>query len=80
MESYLFARWCCHQLSNRVEDNFELFIVLAFQLVQPTRKFGVRREHLWHITNARMISMLTITARLLLNTLESMATPCSVKA
>ena len=31
-------------------------------------------------TNARMISMLTCTARGLRRTLESMATPCSVKA
>jgi hypothetical protein len=31
-------------------------------------------------TNARMISMFTATARSLLSTLESMATPCSVKA
>ena len=32
------------------------------------------------LTNARMISMLTCMARLLRRTLESMATPCSVKA
>ena len=31
-------------------------------------------------TNARMISMLTATARLLRRTVESMATPCSVNA
>ena len=31
-------------------------------------------------TKARMISILTWTARLLRRTLESMATPCSVKA
>src|SRR5438445_488523 len=31
-------------------------------------------------TNARMISMFTCTARLLFKTLDSMATPCSVKA
>ena len=31
-------------------------------------------------TNARMISMLTVIARLLRKTLESIATPCSVKA
>jgi len=31
-------------------------------------------------TNARMISMLTVIAHLLRNTLDSMATPCSVKA
>ncbi len=31
-------------------------------------------------TNARMISTLTWIARLLRSTLESMATPCSVKA
>jgi hypothetical protein len=31
-------------------------------------------------TKARIIPMLTMTARLLRGTLESMATPCSVKA
>ncbi len=31
-------------------------------------------------TNVRMISMLTTTARLLRNTLDNIATPCSVKA
>jgi hypothetical protein len=31
-------------------------------------------------TKARMISMLAATARLLLSTLDSMATPCSVNA
>ena len=33
-----------------------------------------------NLTKARMISMFTPTARLLRSTLESMATPCSVKA
>ena len=32
------------------------------------------------LTKARMISMLTAMARGLLNTVESIATPCSVKA
>jgi hypothetical protein len=32
------------------------------------------------LTNARMMAMLTWTARGLRSTLESMATPCSVKA
>ena len=31
-------------------------------------------------TNARMISTFTLTARALRSTLESIATPCSVKA
>ena len=31
-------------------------------------------------TNARMIAMFTFTARSLFNTLDSIATPCSVKA
>jgi hypothetical protein len=33
-----------------------------------------------NLTNARMISMLTKTARSLRSTLESIATPCSVNA
>ena len=32
-----------------------------------------------NFTNARMISMLTITARLLFRTVDNIATPCSVK-
>jgi len=43
-KTYLFAisNRRCHQLSNRIEDNSELFIVLAFKLIQQPRKFSVR--------------------------------------
>ena len=47
---------------------------------------SLRARSLWEanssrsFTNARMISILTCTARLLFKTLDSMATPCSVKA
>src|SRR6266496_2766903 len=33
------------QLSNRVKDDFELTIVLAFEFVQPARELGVRGEY-----------------------------------
>jgi len=64
-----------YELSNRVEDNSELFVVLAFKLVQPARKFDIGCEHFSQLTNARMISMLTNTARSLFSTLDSIATP-----
>jgi hypothetical protein len=80
METYLFASWSCHQLSNRVEDNFELFIVLAFQLVQSARKFGVGREHLSQLYKGEHDLDVDGYRRLLRNTLESIAMLCSVKA
>lgn len=59
------------------QRQLELFIVLAFKLVQPARKFGVRREHLsYKRTHDLAIDWYR---RLLRNTLESIATPCSVK-
>ncbi len=39
---------CCstERLSNRDEDDFELFIVLAFEFVEPASEFCVGREQL----------------------------------
>lgn len=47
-ESDLFAagRSWRHEFSNRVKYDFELTIVLAFELVQSARQFGIPREHL----------------------------------
>src|SRR5215203_2736464 len=46
-EAYLFVLSNRrHQLSNGSEDDSELFIVLAFELVQTTREFCVGCEHL----------------------------------
>ena len=67
-------------MSNRFEDNSELFVVRAFEFIETSSEFGVRCEHLAQFYECRMISMLTETARLLGKTLESIATPCSVKA
>lgn len=33
-----------HQLSDRIEHDFKLLIVLTFEVVQPASKFGVRSE------------------------------------
>jgi hypothetical protein len=45
---YLFAivNLRCHQIAYSVEDNLELPIILAFELVQSAREVGVRGEHL----------------------------------
>src|SRR6185437_2792193 len=47
-ESDLFAisSWRGHQSSDRIEHDFELLIVLAFELVQPASKFCVGHEQL----------------------------------
>src|SRR5439155_26650408 len=58
------------QLADGVEDDLELGVVFVFQERSISRKR----------TNVRIIAMLTCTARGLRRTLESMATPCSVKA
>jgi hypothetical protein len=57
--------------------------VLAEPLVEFLQLAGqvlVRGEDSRKRTNARMMAMLTSIARSLFRTLESMATPCSVKA
>jgi hypothetical protein len=82
-----FAAWerfgRLHQLADGTNDLDELFVVLtdaALELVQPGGKFAVTARIFRSRTKARMISRLTRTARSLRSTLESMATPCSVKA
>ena len=52
----------------------------AFQLLELARQLPIRFQGFAQIYEARMIAMLTCTARSLLSTLDSMATPCSVKA
>ena len=32
----------CHQRTNRIEDNLELGVVLAFQLLELSSQFGIR--------------------------------------
>jgi hypothetical protein len=66
-----------------IEDGLDLLIVAgeaAFQLLQLLEDLLVRKEHLAHTVKTRMIWMLTRMACSLFKTLESMATPCSVKA
>jgi len=71
-------RWR-HQLSNRIEDDAKLGVVLLFERVELFRQIDIRLEYLPE-SNERMISMLTWTASELWRTLDSMATPCSVNA
>ena len=63
-------RWG-HELADGVENLLELGIVFALQVGQFASEVGVGQE--------RMMAMLACTARALRSTLESMATPCSVK-
>ena len=67
-------------MSNRDEYNFELFVVFAFEFVQAASEFGVGHEQLSKLhKGAHDLDILTVIARSLFSTLESIATPCSVK-
>jgi hypothetical protein len=55
-------------------------LVFSLELVEPTRELGVFAMKASQSTNARMISMFAAMAREVQRTLDSMATPCSVKA
>lgn len=71
-----------HQLPNRLENCGDLLVVSLdsfFKLGQLAGEFPVRGEHLAQL-HKRPHDLNVQTARLLRNTLESMATPCSVKA
>jgi len=70
----------CHQFTNRVKDDLELPIVPLFQVRELSSQVVMGLQHLTESDEGSMISTLTRTARALCNTLESMATPCSVKA
>ena len=70
-----------HELADRIEDHPKLGESYFFSI-----SFRRRTRSLWVAissrsrTKARMISLLTCTARVLRNTLESIETPCTVKA
>ena len=69
-----------HQLADGVEDDLELGVVFVFQRGELAGKFRVREKHLAQTHKGAHDGMLTCTARELRRTLESIATPCSVKA
>jgi len=68
-----------HKLTDRIEHDGELPIVLLLQLVQSAGQFPMRGQDFAQPT-VRMISMFTAAARLLRRTLDNIATPCSVNA
>jgi hypothetical protein len=77
------ASWWLIQFFEFIKDDCEVFVVYR-QLANNGRelsiKFFVRFQLCRSITKARLIAMLTAMARSLLRTLDSIATPCSVKA
>jgi hypothetical protein len=71
-----------HQLADGFEDDLEFIVLLAepmFELFELAGQVFVGGQQFAQ-ADARMMAMLTWMARLLRRTLESMATPCSVKA
>src|SRR5439155_27152726 len=77
--AFWFFRWR-HQFADRIGDDLKLRIVFLFQCGEFAGKIGIERSISRRRTNVRMIAMFTCTARSLRKTLESIATPCSVKA
>jgi hypothetical protein len=69
-----------HELADGVEHHPELGVVLRLQGSSLRARSAWAASSCRIRTNARMISTLTRTARSLRRTLDSMATPCSVKA
>ena len=72
-----------HEFANGFEDADDLHIMLrqlCLQTVQFPGQVFMCGKNLRRRTKARMMMMFTWIARSLLSTLESMATPCSVKA
>jgi len=69
-----------HQLADRFEYGRNCSSYVALHLIQPRARSECAAESNASGRKARMISMLTWTARGLRSTPDSMATPCSVKA
>ncbi|MGB7845388.1 MAG: hypothetical protein WBL63_07215 [Candidatus Acidiferrum sp.] len=67
-----------HLLDSR-ENSLKSGVVFARHFLDFSPQFLVGGQQLLKWTNARMMAMLTCTARSLRRTLESIATPCSVK-
>jgi len=68
-----------HQLADGVKDDFKLRVVFPFHRSFRARSACVESSSRRR-TKARIMAMFTCTARVPRKTLESMATPCSVKA
>ena len=73
-------RFLGHQLANGFENYLEPFIVFLLQFLEFSCQIFVRGQQFAKRTKARMMAILTSTARRLRKTLESMATPSCVKA
>ncbi len=86
MEADSWSRRTCgrlHELPDRSNDLDELFIVRAnttFDFIQPAGDFGIGSQDFSDADEGPHDFDVTCTARSLRRTLESIATPCSVKA
>jgi hypothetical protein len=67
-------------LADGFEDHFELGIIFSLQRFKFTSQLNMGGKYFRNRTKALMISILTFTALGLFKTLDSMATPSSVKA
>jgi hypothetical protein len=67
-------------LPDYIENHFELRVVLLFEFLKLARQVFMHSQDFPQTHERPQIPMLTRTARLLRGTVESMATPCSVKA
>src|SRR5438876_9862361 len=76
----LWRSWWKHQLADRVEDDLKLGVVFVFERGKLASKFRIREEHLAQAHKCAHDGDVACTARELRRTLESIATPCSVKA
>jgi hypothetical protein len=70
----------CHEVGDGVENHLELGVIFGLECGEFPGEVALVRSISRKRTNARMMAMFTCTARGLRRTLESMATPCSVKA
>jgi hypothetical protein len=80
----------CDQLREVIKNGLDLLVMAgeaALQLLQLLEELPMRKEHFPHLpagrqvrVKTRMMWILTKMACSLFSTLESMATPCSVKA
>jgi hypothetical protein len=76
----LWRSWRKHQLADGVENDLKLGVVFVFERGKLRASSVFERSISRKRTSVRMMAMLTCTARELRSALESIATPCSVKA
>ena len=69
-----------HELADGIENRFELGIVFLLQVSQFASQLGVGQEHFPEPHERAHNGDVDLHARRLRKTLESIATPCSVKA